>query len=62
MATVRAYNNETGEYQHIPEHWLNLENEAFSKFTKEPRKGKATPATKKVQVTEPAEPEKAEDS
>lgn len=59
MAKVQAYNNDTGEYQVIPEHWLNIDHPAYQ-FTKEPIKGPAAPATKKVNVTEPARPESKE--
>lgn len=60
MAKIRAYNNVTGEYQIIPEHWLNIDHPAYQ-FTKEPDKGKATPAEpKKTSITEPARPENQE--
>ena len=61
MAKIQAYNNASGEYQIIPEHWLDIEHPAFQ-FTKEPRKGnKAAPAEpKKTRITEPAEPENKE--
>lgn len=55
MAKVNAYNNDTGKYQLVPEHWLDLKHLAFAQFTKEPRK-KAAPAEPK-KVTEPAKPE-----
>lgn len=38
MAFVNAYNNETGERQRVPEHWLgDASHPQFGKFTKSPR-------------------------
>lgn len=56
MAKVNAFNNNTGKYQLVPEHWLSTPH-VLSQFTKEPR-STATPAAPKN--TEPAKPEKKE--
>jgi hypothetical protein len=54
MAKVDAYNNETGQKQVIPEHWLDSNEPAFKVFTKTPRQ-KAKEAENK-----PAKPEAKE--
>lgn len=52
MAFVNAFNNESGERQRVPEHWLGeTSHSEFSKFTKSPRQKVSEKQATKAETT-----------
>jgi len=52
VAFVNAYNNETGEKQRVPEHWLgDASHPQFGKFTKTPRQKASEKQAGKAETT-----------
>lgn len=52
MAFVNAYNNETGEQQRVPEHWLgDASHSQFGRFSKNPRQKASEKQAGKAETT-----------
>lgn len=52
MAFVNAFNNESGERQRVPEHWLGeTSHPEFRKFTKSPRQKVSEKQATKAETT-----------